>query len=817
MLGGHKLWVDDDRYFARGGLEVPACSVLQMDPREGSLCQLVPRAQTSTGWTHNEKIKLITAAARLGEAVLAPNTHWTWRSAPCVLMAVEDTAVHPSIWPVLGPPEPSTLIDLHGLRLPSLIHVFFPFSTSSDFNVHARLIIPESLSRATEPARRRSGFDFASLSSGPKCEPTMKEHLDSDRVNFLIWRYLIEGNYRETAVKFQKEWHKEQPHRQLDFARHVQSHALVNVLNKGLIYNSLEREYAQQIQIQPSSGGEALTEAVQVPQENAAALAEAMQLGVFGPLQARPLQHEQQQQQQQQPQPPEEKEHDPEEDAEGEVETIEDLENSRKRQLDRPQQPQLNGGSPAKRPRLSNGYENGVDAATDPMELDGQHGGSDNHAYPSPLEGEQAPTPIPRTDGPDQGTQVDKVQELTTQTIFIPLGAEESSALSSPSTASRNQGENAPVLLHCQWNPRDATILAAGGTDALARIWTISRATTADPTLDPASNHVNGTIPPFHSVVGDDINPKSNVTAMAWNADGTTLAVATDSDTKGRISLWSADGAPVGQFEVPEAPIIKLRWSPNNAAILCIAPENDGILVTVYHALTSNSISHVLPDHTDLDAAWLSESEIILCGGQVLTLLKCETNGIVESPRKFETREGDSLSQVQFDSMSTLLATCSERGFVDIWDASGKRRDIKAHDGAVTALAWQPLPQQPAAEEERLIASGGEDGAIFIWNARSTDNKPKCSMTMDEPIVALSFTPDGAFIAGATHERILIWKVGDHSIPRASWNRSPHPGWLSPRDNAETEMEEEHCLCWDATGQRLAFGVNSRLAIINFR
>ncbi|KAI0137234.1 lish protein [Xylariales sp. AK1849] len=620
----------------------------------------------------------------------------------------------------------------------------------------------------------------------------MKEYLDSNRVNFLIWRYLIEGNYRETAVKFQKEWHIEAPHRELEFARHVKSHALVNTLNKGLVYNSLERDFAQ---------------SQQVPHENAAAVAEMMQLGVFGPLTPHPLSLER----------PEEPEHDSEEDAEGDIETLEEVENSRKRQLDRPQQPLLNGGSPAKRPRLSNGYENGVDAATDPMELDGQHGG-DNHAYPSPLEGEQAPTPIPRTDGPEQGTQVDKVEELAPETTFIPLGSEEAPVSSPLTTMSKISSENAPVLLHCQWNPRDPTILAAGGTDALARIWTISRATTADQNQDPAFSHVNGAVPPFHSLIEDDIGPKSTVTAMAWNWDGKVIAVATDSETKGKISLWSADGVNIHHFEVPESPIIKIRWSPTNSAILGIAPDNEGTLVTVYHAQTPNTVSHVLPDHnidSDLDVAWTSETEFLLCGGQLLRSLRCEGESIVET-RRFEVREGDSLSQVHFDWRSRLAATCGEKGFVDIWDATGLRREIKAHDGVVTALAWQPLQNAPL-DDERLLASGGEDGAIFIYNALATDGKPRCSMTMGNPIVALAFTPDGAFIAGATHERILIWKVGDHSIPRASWSRMPHPGWLSPRMNSDTEDEDEHCLCWDSTGRKLAYGVNSRLAVINFR
>lgn len=56
--------------------------------------------------------------------------------------------------------------------------------------------------------------------------------------------FLTLTDYRETAAKFQKEWHVREPHRQFDFAPHVKSHALVSVLNRGLSYYALEREYA---------------------------------------------------------------------------------------------------------------------------------------------------------------------------------------------------------------------------------------------------------------------------------------------------------------------------------------------------------------------------------------------------------------------------------------------------------------------------------------------------------------------------------------------------------------------------------------------
>ncbi|KAJ8120008.1 hypothetical protein O1611_g10476 [Lasiodiplodia mahajangana] len=307
---------------------------------------------------------------------------------------------------------------------------------------------------------------------------------------------------------------------------------------------------------------------------------------------------------------------------------------------------------------------------------------------------------------------------------------------------------------------------------------------------------------------------------MAWNWDGSAIAVATDSDSKARLTLWAPDGSYIHHFEVSEPPIIKLRWSPLNTAILAIAPDNNGgTLITIYHAHTLNSMTYFLPNHDlnsePLDAAWTNDTEFLLCGGELLALLRYSDKEIIQV-QKFETREGDTLTQVQYDARCSMAATCGDKGIIDIWDNTGKRRSIEAHCDAVTALAWQPR-KFADTDNERLLASGGEDGAIFIWNALANDGTAKCSMTMGPAIVALAFTPDGAFLAGATSERILIWKVGDHGIPRASWSRLPHPGWLSPRMNPESDEEDEHCLGWDSTGHKLAYGVNSRLAIINFR
>jgi len=75
------------------------------------------------------------------------------------------------------------------------------------------------------------------------------EFLDSDRVNFLIWRYLRESSYNETALKLQKEWRIDGTDTHdpavLPFSRHVKHRALITLLHKGLVSEALEREIQQ--------------------------------------------------------------------------------------------------------------------------------------------------------------------------------------------------------------------------------------------------------------------------------------------------------------------------------------------------------------------------------------------------------------------------------------------------------------------------------------------------------------------------------------------------------------------------------------------
>ncbi|KAF3765890.1 hypothetical protein M406DRAFT_290169 [Cryphonectria parasitica EP155] len=622
----------------------------------------------------------------------------------------------------------------------------------------------------------------------------MKELLDSDRVNYLIWS-APRADYRETAAKLQKEWRVQAPHRHFDFAPHVKNYALVDALNKGLIYQGLERDYAQS----------------QVPEAAAAAATTGEPRGVFGPLLPQaPVNYDQL--------------HDDEEEV---------LLPSSETAVghDEKAQPRLANGNPAKRPRLgnANGLENGADTAASPMELD--HHQSDGHAYPSPLEGEQAPALAPRTEGPDHATQTEKVDELESRTVYLRLANDEpnsSSSIAATPTAevSHLRSHQNPILLHCEWNPNDPSRLAAAGTDALARVWTVSRATGPEQVAD----HVDPGWPSIN-LIDEDFPPNSRISAISWASDGKHIAVATDDDQKARIDLWDMEGNQVQHWDDFEAPIVKLRCNPYGRQTLCVSPSTtktasnqpDGWIATLLPSASANVVERPLPGYDESDepdADWINETDFVLCIRTKLAIFKHTGDSIIQV-REFVTRANDPLTAVQYDGTleTGCIAAATANGYIDVWDVSGERRssDAPAHDGRISVLQWQPV-QGARPENERLLASGGEDGTIAIRDARMSDNKAKFEMTIDaNPVLALSFTPDGAFIAGATRDRVLIWKVGEYTMPRAQWSRTSQPSRLSPKVNGTAEIEDQHCLCWDANGQRLAFGVNDLLAVINFR
>lgn len=608
-----------------------------------------------------------------------------------------------------------------------------------------------------------------------------KETLDSDRINYMIWRYLIELDYCETAIRLQKEWNMEDP-RRLPFAPYVPSHALVSILNRGLIYNMHERRFATQEQHDLSTGAND-------DQKTAA-------VGFFGPvLPPSPI--------------------------------AEDLTITRKHIIDRDPVQQLLDPV-TKKPRLSNGCnysqaskQSSCEPVSKLIDTKQEHhvdsevlmnSNNDEQAYPSP---KQMPTPQTTTisSGHEKGIQVEKVNDLTTETIFLEL--------------TDHPASQGTVLTHCAFHPRDPSVLVAAGSDALARIWSLKslpshvESETQSPGVPICAPHRN--------LQGCNAPVTTQATAMSWAPLGNCLAIASQTSDTGlaRLDFWNEDASLLFSDFGIDPPILNVEWNSSGTACLVISPRDNTTeaSITVIYPALEIVIRQIISSHNLieqlLNVAWTSDDEFILCGGSLLQAFSCSVKSSnLTSGRKYEVPDGVSLSQIAYDPHSQLLATASDTGMIHIWEKDKLSRAYSAHQGLITHISWQPLSKTKVTGtiSERMLASAGEDGVISIWNILSPKIKSLSSISMCSGISAMSFSPDGIYLAGATYENIFIWRAESPHIPCATWHRQYEVGWQTPISTESNSSNEEICsLSWDSESGKLAYGINNRLAVINFK
>ena len=89
-----------------------------------------------------------------------------------------------------------------------------------------------------------SRYRFANKDFSPRHRYLLENGKCFNSAPNILWYKADEDflGYTESALRLQKEWGVQDPQKEFDFAPHVTNHALVSVLNKGLLYNASERE-----------------------------------------------------------------------------------------------------------------------------------------------------------------------------------------------------------------------------------------------------------------------------------------------------------------------------------------------------------------------------------------------------------------------------------------------------------------------------------------------------------------------------------------------------------------------------------------------
>jgi WD40 repeat protein len=177
----------------------------------------------------------------------------------------------------------------------------------------------------------------------------------------------------------------------------------------------------------------------------------------------------------------------------------------------------------------------------------------------------------------------------------------------------------------------------------------------------------------YNNLLDESVLPTTTATGLSWSPDGSLIAVASEPVYEGtsKVEFWSADGKSFTSYNQFDSPILCLRWNLTNTTCLSLSPQNEGrgTTITIMIPTMGESVQFILPHRAlleqPLDAAWVTDEEFFICGGDVLQGFIFANNTICLG-RKFETRENDGLSKVTYDWRSRLLATASDSGTIDV-------------------------------------------------------------------------------------------------------------------------------------------------------
>lgn len=317
------------------------------------------------------------------------------------------------------------------------------------------------------------------------------------------------------------------------------------------------------------------------------------------------------------------------------------------------------------------------------------------------------------------------------------------------------KGHRSEVFV-CAWNPHSA-VLASGSGDSTARIWPIPASPL--PSLSAASaaasqplvlNHWSPELP---GSATPRVRKANDVTTMDWNAKGTSLATGS---YDGCARIWGEAGQLKHTLSLHKGPLFSLKWNRHGNYLLSGSVDKT---TAVWDAETGRCVKHFkVHAAPTLDVDWRDDISFASCStDKMIYLCSLEEVGPI---RAYEGHR-DEINCLRFDSSASLLASCSDDTTAKVWSVSSSVPvyDLREHTKEVYTMRWSP-----SNSRRLLLATASFDATVKLWDI-NTGRSIQTLANHTDPVYSLDFSPNGELLASGSFDRCLcIWSVKDGTL-----------------------------------------------------
>jgi hypothetical protein len=230
-------------------------------------------------------------------------------------------------------------------------------------------------------------------------------------------------------------------------------------------------------------------------------------------------------------------------------------------------------------------------------------------------------------------------------------------------------------VLHANWHPHDPTLLLTAGTDALSRIWKISRNASSRELNGHEDAHENGHAQQTPFVELDiDGSDSTCITALQWNPDGDIIAIAPrefDQQGNGTVALLSKSNGYIDVVPVGSDPLVCLRWTPRGSHLLGVSSsmESQHSEVFIWNVASGGQLDVLTVDGILIDAVWISDEAFALCVGPFINQFRITNQRaipVASASSPSGSLDGDAFLVMRWDKFSRTIAVGSENGDVHV-------------------------------------------------------------------------------------------------------------------------------------------------------